>query len=197
MPTIKRYYTHDNGDRPFIVKVRGKNVEIWKRNKKYEDTTRGFDNDTKGILVAKYTVADVIPGKDVPCARERGEKNCPCRPINGTTILLKLSQNKYVYIGAFVYEFTLMPGDKFEKYYSLLGNNDVPYPVLKCEKYVYMMLDRVAIPCGDFVVCNWPDAYYEFYGYVGSVERMRAKGTAPFRGAQLKGKKMKNLRFIK
>jgi hypothetical protein len=35
--------------------------------------------------------------------------------------------------------------DQFKKYYSSVGNSDVPYPILVGSEYVYFMLDGVYI----------------------------------------------------
>ena len=43
-------------------------------------------------------------------------------------------------IGHIIYEFET--SDQIQKYYSNLGNNDVPYPVAVGEKNAYFMLDR-------------------------------------------------------
>jgi hypothetical protein len=41
-----------------------------------------------------------------------------------------MGQNKYVCITHIIFEFTLEAGDEFVKYFSYIGNSDVPYPVL-------------------------------------------------------------------
>jgi hypothetical protein len=72
-----------------------------------------------------------------------------------------------MHIGFDLYEFTME--DDFEAYYSLIGNSDVPYPVLLGSKYVYFMLDYIYLPRDVFKAKmsqkEWEDAYQYFYGY--------------------------------
>ena len=56
----------------------------------------------------------------------------------GNSILLNLSGNKYVFIGESVYEFETI--DPIEKFYSMIGRNDVPYPVAVGPENVYFLI---------------------------------------------------------
>ena len=61
----------------------------------------------------------------------------------GNSILLQTGKNKYVYIGDGIRSFTTKNGDVIKKYYSPVGNNEVPYPYAIGDKYVYIMLHNV------------------------------------------------------
>jgi hypothetical protein len=82
---------------------------------------------------------------------------------------VQLSSRKYVYIGSSIYEFTVPPGEKIIKYYSRVGNNDVPYPVAIGEKYVYFMLDGDYVPRSYFPNTltkeQWDNLYSVYYGH--------------------------------
>ena len=55
--------------------------------------------------------------------------------------------------------------DQFKKYYSSVGNNDVPYPVLVGNEYIYFMLDGVYISKESVNVNNnnYDDVYSVYY----------------------------------
>ena len=60
--------------------------------------------------------------------------------------------------------------DEVDNYYSLIGNNDVPYPVLEGKTNVYFMLDYKYVPCSAFEIKMtpkmWEDAYAYYYGWL-------------------------------
>jgi hypothetical protein len=162
----KTYMIHDNGSHPYKVQVSGKTVEIYKG-----EYRRSLDN-TKAInynhmdydkLIKKLTVKEVHVGKS-PCI----DMADWCGALTlGNTMLLHISGKKYMHIGHKIFEFTM--DDDFEAYYSLIGNNDVPYPVLVGSKYVYFMLDFVTMPREAFKAkmsaAEWADAYRYYYGF--------------------------------
>ena len=65
--------------------------------------------------------------------------------------------------------------DQFKKYYSSVGNSDVPYPILVGSEYVYFMLDGVykmipskigyiedKIYCGNYIPVNCDNIVHSF-----------------------------------
>jgi hypothetical protein len=85
----------------------------------------------------------------------------------GNSVLCHLGDNRYLSIGRDVQEFTT-PDDEIQKYYSQVGNSDVPYPVAVGVKYVYFMLDMVAQPFAKYASLTeeqLSDAYSYFYGH--------------------------------
>jgi len=160
----KKYLIHDNGGRPFKVDVSGKSVEIYKGE--YARNNNGsinYDIINYTMLVKKLTVKEVHVGQSpcIPAADACGAFG------KGNSILLHVSGNKYIYIGHEIYEFTME--DAFEAYYSMIGNNDVPYPVVLGSKNVYFMLDHSYLPREVFKVKMtsnmWADAYSFFFGF--------------------------------
>ena len=162
----KSYLIHDNGMYPFKVQISGKDVEIYKGEyrKLADGKTIDYDNMDYNKLLKKLVVNEVHLGES-PCIKAADDCGAP---LLGNTILLHLSGNKYMYVGESIYEFTME--DEFEAYYSMMGRNDVPYPVLLGSKYVYMMLDHVFIPRELFKAkmnaAEWANAYAYFYGHV-------------------------------
>ena len=161
---VKSYLIHDNGGRPFRVEVSGKNVEIYKGEyRKLDDgKTIVYENMDYNKLLKKLVVKEVHLGQSpcIPAADACGSFG------KGNSILLHVNGNKYMYIGHEIYEFTME--DDFDKYYSLIGNNDVPYPIIVGTKYVYFMLDHIYLSKELFKAkmsaAEWADAYTYFYG---------------------------------
>ena len=161
----KTYYIHDNGSKPYKIQVSGNSVEIYKgayRRDVFD--TKAIDYETMDYdkLVKRLTVKEVIVGKSpcVPMADACGASN------DGNTVLLHVSGKKYMHVGHDIFEFTV--DDEVDTYYSLIGNNDVPYPVLVGTQNVYFMLDHMVMPRAAFKakmgVAEWADAYRFFYG---------------------------------
>lgn len=96
-------------------------------------------------------------------------------PGNSILIRLTATRNKYVFIGHDMYEFTAP--EPITKYYSIVGNNDVPYPVATSKTYAYFMLEPSVSASemigvgGEYVpkslfprgFKNWEDAYAIYY----------------------------------
>ena len=131
----KKYYIHNNGDRPFEVIVNKNDVSIYKREK-YDSSKHGTYQDYEKIpyeiFITKIKAKSVIIGKD----KSMGSSGI------GNSILLEMGKNKYVCITDNIFEFTLENNDEFVKYFSLVGNSDVPYPVLLGKNYFYSMIDK-------------------------------------------------------
>jgi hypothetical protein len=139
----KVYLTHDNGTSAYRVIVSGNRVEI----EKYSTNKP----------VKSYTAKHIYYGAGQNTSHTKGN-----------SILLHLGGKKYVHIGVDVYEFEME--DEVDNYYSLIGNSDVPYPVLLGKEYVYFMLDHKYVPRSAFEIAMtpkmWEDAYAYYYGWL-------------------------------
>ena len=155
---IKRYEIHDNGFRPFFVDVMGKIVAVSKNMDTFQKVDGKFVN-IKNPPKNLYTVtADkVFIGKKSPNGGYDGLKPSEAE---GNSILLQIGQ-KYMYIGHEICEFSPVKGDTIVKYYSNIGNSDVPYPYAVGKTHVYIMLDGVAIEKSYFDMKD--DIYEQFY----------------------------------
>lgn len=144
----KHYDVMDNGRRPFRVIIDGSTVSIYQGTLK--DDIYDYDKLIRSIKVIKVYLGG--KKKDL-----------------GNSILLHLSGNKYMHIGCEIYEFQML--DSVDSYFSLMGNSDVPYPVLLGTEYVYFMLEseHCYVPRSLFSPSmkksDWEDAYQRYYGY--------------------------------
>jgi hypothetical protein len=160
----KHYDIHDNGGNPFRVFVDGKKVAI------YKDTNTNWDSPPNySKLVKELAVKEVYIGKSTGLPEGADHAQGQAKEFVGNSILLYVSGNKYIHIGTSIYEFQI--DDKVDQYFSMVGNNDVPYPVLLGTENVYFMLEhdhsylpRDVFPA-NFTKVQWEDAYAYFYGW--------------------------------
>lgn len=153
----RNYYVHDNGGRPFMVKVKKRTVWVYKLSN--SDTDGYSDRDFESPknyqdLVKKFNVKKTFIGKGLTSPKSE----------LGNTILLELAGGKYVWIGSSIYEFK--PKDKIVKYFSQVGSSDVPYPVALGEENAYFMIEDKYVPRDAFPedVDWYSKAYPIFYG---------------------------------
>jgi len=162
----KYYDVHDNGGRPFRVFIDGNNVSIYKDSNigTFEETA----NYSKHIKTLK--VNEVIVGKSSGLAEAADHGPGEAKSFLGNSILLHVSEKKYIHVGAEIYEFIME--DDFENYFSSVGNNDVPYPVILGKTNVYFMLesDHNYVPRTYFPAvknkAQWENAYMYYYGTI-------------------------------
>jgi hypothetical protein len=149
---MPNYFIHNNYEKPYLVIIKDDLAEVYKSNKdnKYEK------------LYKKYKFIKKYIGKSSGLSKACAHKKEDSKLFNGNTILLQLSLNKFVYIGSKIYEFNIK--EKVIKYYSPVGNNDIPYPIILTDKYVYFMLDRQKILLDNIPKnIDYEDAYSYFY----------------------------------
>lgn len=174
----KVYDVLDNGARPYRVYVDGSTISIYigKRNNDY---TYDYDKLFRTIKV-----------KQVHLGGKKSQL--------GNSILVHVSGNKYLYIGHEIYEFQME--DKVDTYFSIVGNSDVPYPVLLGTENAYFMLDHCYVPRSEFdpkmTKAQWEDAYQRYYGYADPMT-----GEKPSKGIrgddmEKKCKKMKGFHMV-
>ena len=78
--------------------------------------------------------------------------------FDGNTILVKIDENKYIYIGGVIYSFTT--DYEITKFISPVGNNDVPYPyAIDIKNNYYIMLDATIMSV-NHKIDNPYDYYY-------------------------------------
>jgi len=166
------YRTHDNGGSAYRIIVNGNRVQT--------------ENDETNKPVTSYTAKHIYYGEG-----QHGKSK------KGNSIVLHLGGKKYVHIGVNVYEFEM--DDELDKYYSLIGNSDVPYPVLLGKENVYFMLDHKYVPRSAFEIKMtpkmWEDAYAYYYGWLDPKTGMK-KGDQKKSGLEKIAKKMKGFHMI-
>ena len=161
---MPKYSIHDNGGTPFWVVITGKSVTVLKNMNKYElidGKHTEVQHPCKELFSKK--VDEVFVGKTSPT----GPKSPP-----GTAILFRVGST-YTFIGRDIYQFST--NDVISKFYSDLGNSDVPYPYAVGEKYVYIMLDKVAI---EKTLFNMKEDIYKQYYENMKVKKMKLKTKA-------------------
>ena len=172
-PVGKKYAIHFNYGRPFIVVVTKDEVYI-------------YDNENDK-LIKKYEPDVVYIGT----SKKGDHKPSESKKFNGNTILLQFGKNKFISIQKHIFEFHLPTGDTPIKYHSLIGRNDVPYPVLVGKKNVYFLLleDTAYVDKSRFPkeLKNFEDAYSYYYGHTGKeklekyAKKLRVKNIYPKR----------------
>jgi hypothetical protein len=193
---VKHYYIHDNGGRPFHVEIQGKKVSVYKNMDSYELVDGKFKEIARPEKhVMDFTADEVFVGKKSPKGGYDGLKP---KEAEGNSLLLR-DASKYIYIGSEIYQFESIKGDTIEKYYSDIGNSDVPYPYAVGNTHIYIMLDKVAVEKSFFDMKG--DIYQQYYtaetyipmclkGYQHS-DMCKDKQSAKDRIAELKEKKVK------
>lgn len=154
----KTYEIHDNGGRPYFVEVSGKNVHVSKNMSTYKMVNGKFvtiANPPKSLFTVKAD--EVFIGKKSPKGDYDGLKPSQAE---GNSIVLRIG-NKYMYIGHEIYEFSPVKDDVIVKYYSNIGNSDVPYPYAIGKTHIYIMLDAVAVEISYFDMKE--DIYEQYY----------------------------------
>lgn len=163
----KIYLIHENGGRPFRVVLTkdsqtGKQgADIYKKAPKDDE----YDDSKYSKFVAHIPMHAVYVGKSSGSCESCDHTKQQARQFDGNSLLLHMIGNDYVYVGESIYAFTLAENETVEHYYSPVGNNDVPYPMLVTNLYVYFMLDKKRVPREHFPKDQvWEDAYKLFYG---------------------------------
>ena len=151
----KIYYTHRNGENPFKVIINKKNVKIYS-NKTNSDNNYEYliTIDVKKIFIGKS-----LKNKMTIASDGYGYK------FNGNSILLKIDDCKYMFIGGEI--FTFMTYDEITTYMSPVGNNDVPYPyaIDKIGNY-YLMIENVILKHSsklEKLISEYDNNPYSFY----------------------------------
>ena len=164
----KSYDIHDNGARPFRVIIDGTTISIYGAN---------HDELIRTIRVKKVHLG--------------GKKS-----QLGNSILVHISGNNYMYIGHEIYEFKME--DTVDSYFSLIGNSDVPYPVLLGAENVYFMLDHCYVSRSEFnpkmTKAEWEDAYQRYYGHADPMTGEKSSKMSD--GLKKKCKRMKGFHIV-
>ena len=158
----KVYKILDNGGTPFVVEITSTTVCV-ERNQ-----TQGNKRSNREIFETPYEHVFL------------GEKGRLKDAIyqKGSSILVCIKENHYVYIGSEIYAFHTKEPILF--YESPVGSSETPYPYAVGEEYTYFMLDKEKVP--NELLDLKKDAYGQFYGYTVSKKEEAAieKRKTPF-----------------
>lgn len=156
-----KYYIHDNGGRPFEVSIVDKKI-IVKKVDEYKEYHK------KILMIPKYSKVFIGKCKYAP--------ECKKNPhlFDGSSILVNITGNKYVYVGSTIKSFTSL--DTIKHFYSPVGRSDVPYPFAVGDTYTYLFIDNVYVP-NKKIIMNPDDHFYPytFYYHLESVLRDKVK----------------------
>lgn len=174
----KVYDVLDNGARPYRVYVDGSTVSIY-IGKRKNDYSYDYDK-----------LVRTIKAKEVHVGGKKSQL--------GNSILVHVSGNHYLYIGHEIYEFQME--DTVDTYFSIVGNSDVPYPVLLGTENAYFMLDRCYVPRSEFdpkmTKAEWEDSYQRYYGYTDAMTGEKPSKGIRADGLEKKCKKMKGFHMV-
>jgi hypothetical protein len=150
------FYTHDNGGRPFRVDI-SEFGEVTITPTKHAKKPNG-----KPIVINEPVT--IFIGCDSP----RGQ----C----GNTILIEREERVYLLVAHDIITEYKTP-DRITAYFSIIGNNDVPYPIALSDTTAYFaiegmaMLPRKNLRTRDFV--NSTDVYNEFYAKTSNHKKLK------------------------
>lgn len=133
----KTYFTHDNGNRPYLVYIKDNELNIYNKPDIKDSLDINKQKDIKYLytnFVKKFTAKKIFIGKS-PKIKMTEYSGGYGKYFDGNTILLYLENNNYIIISDDIEEFHI--NDEIEEYYSLVGNNDVPYPMAIGKKNIY------------------------------------------------------------
>lgn len=155
MPSAQSYFVHDNGGRPFKITIDKDSLSLyrsteWDPEWVYEDEPY-FTLSLKGKKVFLPESHPKTPDRFVQPSQSSAR---------GNTILVELAPNVYLYIGGKVYIFETK--DKIEKYYSPIGNSDVPYPWAVGTENFYFLIEQAVLPRSAIATPSMP--YDDLYG---------------------------------
>ena len=131
--TSQIYYTHNNGTRPYKVEVKSNNtIKIYKK------TEIGYDNSYILYEPIEIFIGKSIINKQTECSGGHGEE------FDGNSILLRLENNKYVFIGDKIVTFESIAN--IIQFISPVGNNDVPYPyAIDIQNNIYLFVENIIL----------------------------------------------------
>jgi len=166
----KTYIMHDNGMTPFQVIVTARNIIIL--------AAGGYvvDEDEEDEEIDADEMEDRMYSVFVREINEFegywfGFDTCDDEE-HGNSLLVKISEKKYMHIGAKIYTFETK--DKIIDYCSPVGRNDVPYPVAKGTSNIYFMLDSKyirKINIRKMTAWNAMQMYRDFYDSSEEIQR--------------------------
>jgi hypothetical protein len=145
--TYQEYYTHSNYNHPYKVIINNKNL------------VRVFKSD---ICILNVFPQEIFIGKS--------------DQFDGNTILLKMNNTTYIYIGCKIMSF--ITDYQIISYYSPVGNNDVPYPyAIDSQNNYYLIIENVILKNSNELINN--NDPYEYYYQASLITEDRGTGKKP------------------
>ncbi len=161
---ISGHLIHDNGGRPFLVNVKSGEISVLavKYNKDLYDNTAIYHKQV--LHIPRYM--KLFVGKNAgPFANKNEHGEYP-----GSSLLVHVSADKYIYIGSEIFEFTAPSGIK--EFVSVMGHSDVPYPFAVGHENTYLLLEKVVIANS---LRDNTDPYEQYYKTKPKTQKLRVK----------------------
>lgn len=148
------YFTHDNGGRPFYVKLRDGHIEIFKR-------TCGMKCwNTKNILGIYKHVYTIPNYKKLWIGINKGKyANTQGPEGKGSSIFVHVSGNKYVIISDHISELTIY--DTITEFHGIIGNSDTTFPIAIGKKNIYYFMEDTYFPVSEVPSNSILEYYYD------------------------------------
>lgn len=156
MPTFD---IHDNGGRPFRVRVTGRKGH--REVRVYVRTQSGAFDRARPKFVWTHTSVWIGKSPLTPMTSFSGGHGSE---FDGNTILVDLQNETgdYVFIGSEIYRFR--PLAPVVKYVSEVGNSDVPYPYgVDAQGNYYLMIENTVLLHGKYAHIDPHEPYMRFY----------------------------------
>lgn len=154
------YEIHDNGGRPFVVKLDPNNgVTNVRVINNYENSLYFQDNE----CICYYPAYKVFVGKSLRNAMTEFSGGHGPR-FDGNAMLFLIDENelKYLYVGKSIYTFKAI--SPITDFISSVGNSNVPYPYAIDEKSnTYIMLDSVIMLADQNPISELGNDPYDYY----------------------------------
>jgi hypothetical protein len=148
------YDIHDNGGRPFRVAILNKKVTVSFKNYDIEDIDY--------VKFVTYYPKEILIGHS-PKNNMTEFSGGYGEDFEGNSILLRIKNNTYVYIGSIIYSFNAL--NRIVKFESPVGGSDVPYPACSDEKgYKYLFVAKVILSPTNEIRQEYKDSdIYSYY----------------------------------
>jgi hypothetical protein len=172
-----QWLTHNNGGRPFLVKLDESTLSVYKLHLDENEPEGGIEiEDGTYHFCVQYDVDWCLPAKEEPIL---GGGSVVWGPLNeeceGHCVLAKISgQNEAVFIGRAVVTFQIYEDEHLESdarvpdapsFYSTSCSNDVWYPVARTNYATYVLSDHMSpgpilkLPHGRLAPEDYDDSY--------------------------------------
>lgn len=157
---VQTYLTHDNGGSAFVVDVDLKAKEaIVGEIIVYDDDDAVHERVMRGKKSIRIPYHRIFIGDKGLDAKYN--KCCYHPNHKGNSFLIERRPGVYIHVGMEAFRFQTRGGERILKYYSPVGNSDVPYPYAIGERYTYFLLDHVTLP--NHLLNLKKDAYHQLY----------------------------------
>ena len=160
----KKYFSQFNGGLTYYIKKNGKSVHIYKKDYQviYDYITENdYDSDIDIDM-------ELDPDKFFP-KLVKSYDNVKKVFSYGGSVLVKITNFEYVFIGENVVEF--ITDDNITQFHSPCFDTTVDYPVAMSAKNIYFMLTHDFIPKKKFPKDTFfPESYDLYYGKTGTIK---------------------------